>query len=195
MSFTGFRLCITSADALLALALAVSVYCSPVVAANDTIEITVRVRDEAAIPKRIRMLAEKEAGSILEKAGVHVVWVDCVRPAPDSWYCPGGGPLTFGLWMQVAAPARVHSNCLGFAFIGASGEPHATIIYSRILGAAHDTGVDSSSVLGVAIAHELGHLLLQSTEHGTDLMAPRWGFHELVEQASSACSSRARRRN
>src|SRR6185312_411045 len=118
MSFTGFRLCITSADALLALALAVSVYCSPVVAANDTIEITVRVRDEAAIPKRIRMLAEKEAGSILEKAGVHVVWVDCVRPAPDSWYCPGGGPLTFGLWMQVAAPTRVHRNCLGFALIG-----------------------------------------------------------------------------
>lgn len=74
--------------------------------------------------------------------------------------------------MQVAAPARVHSNCLGFALIGAPGEPHATIIYSRILGLAHDTGVDNSFVLGIAIAHEVGHLLLQSTEHSTDLMAP-----------------------
>ncbi|MGH9615076.1 MAG: hypothetical protein ACRD4P_18595, partial [Bryobacteraceae bacterium] len=79
-------------------------------AANNAIEITVRVRDDAAIPKWIRTSAQNEAGSILEKAGIHVVWVSCVQSGPDSWDCPGGGRLTFGLWMRFAPPPQVADN-------------------------------------------------------------------------------------
>lgn len=56
----------------------------------------------------------------------------------------------------------------------------ATIYADRVVGMARAAGVAFARLLGYAIAHELGHLLLASPAHATDgLMRPNWLDREL----------------
>jgi len=50
---------------------------------------------------------------------------------------------------------------------------------------AESSGVPAGILLGHAMAHELGHLLLQSMEHSrTGIMRSRWGKEELLRAES-----------
>jgi hypothetical protein len=56
----------------------------------------------------------------------------------------------------------------------------ATIYIDRVEWLAHEAGGDSRALLGRAIAHELGHLLLASTSHGPiGLMRALWSQDEV----------------
>jgi hypothetical protein len=56
----------------------------------------------------------------------------------------------------------------------------ATIYFDRVQWLAHESGTDSRVLLGRAIAHELGHLLLASTAHGAaGLMRALWSGEEI----------------
>ena len=56
----------------------------------------------------------------------------------------------------------------------------ATIYIDRVEWLAHEAGADSRALLGRAIAHELGHLLLATTTHGpAGLMRAFWSQDEV----------------
>ena len=56
----------------------------------------------------------------------------------------------------------------------------ATIYVDRIEWLAHQAGADRRALLGRAIAHELGHLLLATTTHGpVGLMRAYWSREEV----------------
>src|SRR6185437_3237511 len=183
MTFTGFHSKIAQTGALFGLALVIQAYCGSLKPAGDPIRITVRVRDMAHIRPRILARAEENAGSVFKKAGVKIFWADCSASAtPGHWDCPGEeNVLTLGLWMLDSAPQGVAQHCLGFALMGIPGEPHALIIYPRTVDTAHGVDVEVETVLGVAMAHELGHLLFQ--RHGQGIMAGHWGPTELRRAA------------
>ena len=62
----------------------------------------------------------------------------------------------------------------------------ATIYFDRVLWLAHQAGADSRVLLGSAIAHELGHLLLATTSHGpAGLMRALWSQDEVRRGHSS----------
>jgi hypothetical protein len=56
----------------------------------------------------------------------------------------------------------------------------ATIYLDRVLRLAEQTGADRIALLGHAIAHELGHLLMASNVHGPiGLMRAFWSVDEV----------------
>jgi hypothetical protein len=56
----------------------------------------------------------------------------------------------------------------------------ATVYLDRVNWMAQQTGVDARALLGRAIAHELGHLLMATGAHGSNgLMRPVWSESEI----------------
>jgi hypothetical protein len=56
----------------------------------------------------------------------------------------------------------------------------ATVYPDRVARIAARAGIDPHHLLGLAVAHEIGHLLLGSAEHSADgLMRERWSLIEL----------------
>ena len=71
---------------------------------------------------------------------------------------------------------------LGFAPVDASGRPTvvATVYDDVVRRVANRTGLEEHALLGRAIAHEIGHLLLRAPGHGrSGLMRPLWTDAEL----------------
>ncbi len=133
--------------------------------------------------------ARKEAEGIFRKAHISVRWMDCEVPNRR-----GGAtctePLVAGrdLMMRLLdrgdnqrenAPRAVG---LGESLVDRerSSGVLMTLDLSAIRGVAADTAVDIPTLLGRAIAHEIGHLLLGSSSHPRDgLMRALWSQEEL----------------
>jgi hypothetical protein len=139
--------------------------------------LTVRVYDGTAMPATTRAKALAVAASTLADAGLDTLWRHC-DPAGGGHRCdsaPSSDELLVRLVSrETAASTRV---TLGEALIDrATGSGQlATIYVDRVRTRARATSADIAQLLGRAIAHELGHLLLSTASHGTDgLMRAMW---------------------
>jgi hypothetical protein len=129
--------------------------------------------------------AEREAFKILGDAGVQVVWVDCLEkfPAIESKEpCQRGwSAQTPGVRLLSGHVTSMYEDReFGFAAIPVL----ATVNYERIaLWYARNDAPDVLPVmLGCAIAHELGHLLLRDPGHSTTgIMQPQLGNDQIHE--------------
>ena len=73
---------------------------------------------------------------------------------------------------------------LGFAAVDPAGQGNvmATIYYDRVLHVARRAGLGVSDLLGRAMAHEIGHLLLRVPGHNrSGLMRAVWTDAELAQ--------------
>src|SRR5439155_23282002 len=72
---------------------------------------------------------------------------------------------------------------LGFSLVNAAdgSAPYLATVYADLTAdVARRAGVDSRELLGRAMAHEIGHLLLGTNEHAaTGLMRAAWSRAEL----------------
>jgi hypothetical protein len=158
-------------------------------------EVIVRVYDGTGAAPDARRRALEIAGSIVSGASVEVVWRTCTGSArhasahsrPD----PCSSPLAAGeLALRIASSGDVFDNDrttvpLGEALIDtrARAGVFATVYADRVNWMAGQTGVDPHELLGRAIAHELGHLLMATSAHGTKgLMRPVWSPSEVRRQ-------------
>ena len=77
-------------------------------------------------------------------------------------------------------PLTSHPNALGFALPEATFGPHVSIHYDRVYALAKLIHAARSAILGAAIAHEIGHVLLGPAKHSTNgLMKARWSGEDL----------------
>lgn len=143
--------------------------------------ITVRVVNLAKIPRRTVEDAESSAGAIFRAAGLGVIWVDC----DASNACDGQvGPAEFWLQLLDKRPPKLSENVLGFALL--TNQPrndggYAAVTWQSVRDVVECLNVDTVPVLGAAIAHELGHLLLGPRAHSRDgVMASHFSRRELV---------------
>lgn len=157
-------------------------------------EVAVRVYDTTGLPAAMRTRALATADGTLEPTGALVAWHICSGSAAPS--ACSTVPQPRGLIVRIlhAPPAaagganlaRLHSSAglpLGDAFldVGQSVGVLATIYLDRVTRFAQDAGADPGTLLGYAIAHELGHLLMASNAHGSrGLMRSRWSSQELT---------------
>jgi hypothetical protein len=157
-----------------------------VAAAAPDIAITVRVYDYAQASSTILALAEREAGRIFGDAGLKVEWLDCTPEhslsVPQD-LCQKAIEAEDVRLRIVLAPARnfLHDNVFGFAVRPAL----ATVYYKSALDfAKNDEGeFEFPIVLGCAMAHEIGHLLLGSNRHSVSgVMRAQWE-REHIRQA------------
>ena len=180
------RLGLVGVSALMALvSLPVESTASATTAAED-IAITIRVYDYAQASPTILALAEREAGRIFGEAGLKVVWLDCAPQhtlsVPQD-LCQKAIEAEDVRLRILLAPVRnfLQDNVFGFAVSPAL----ATVYYESALDfAKNDEGeFEFPIVLGCAIAHEIGHLLLGSKAHSVSgVMRAQWE-REHIRQA------------
>ncbi len=132
---------------------------------RETISITVRLRNDAGISESVIGLARAAAVKVFSAAGVQLIFV---ARAPH---------LTIVL-LSADGGRRMHqvAEAMGYApSSGGQGGRIAYVLSDRVEQLSHTRGTDMAAVLGVAVAHELGHLLLPSHVHTTDgLMRKDW---------------------
>ena len=145
--------------------------------------ITVRAYNTAGVSSRELAQAVMAAGDLLQSIGVDVLWRECgihsVRSPHDEDRCDD--PLTGDELMVrvVRAPRRGLRDIdeLGFSYVDASRKTGtlATVFADRVHLLASQVDTLPGVLLGRAMAHEIGHLLLGTTEHSRDgLMRPHW---------------------
>jgi hypothetical protein len=125
----------------------------------------------------------------MSRAGLQTEWVDCGGSAPQSGQDARCQPLLDSLTLCVRivsdTSAAVPNDVLGFASLQPSQQGvYATVFYSRVAAASAEFGVDAYHVLGCAMAHEIGHLLLGSQSHTTrGLMRAHWSREDFRNAA------------
>ena len=156
----------------------------------DPISIAVRVYDGAGIGSVHRAAAIAVADTILSAAFIDVEWrtcdVDARRAAGPCAVPLGKREFALRLIGGMAAPDANGQLALGYSLIDTRTRAGslATIHPDRVAWLADAAGFDVRTLLGRAIAHEIGHLLLGSNDHrGTGIMRAVWSREALQRNA------------
>jgi hypothetical protein len=175
----------------LALALgALAIQCSGLIAESqqattNTSRLIVHVYDLANVNKLTMNTALDEASGILATTGVRIVWetggsdsreartldmsADKIKDdqAPDE-----RGYIV--LRIVPRSPTTCLPGAIGFALPSARQGVHVTLFYDRIEGLAEKVSPGIAKILGNAMAHELGHVLLGPAHSRDGLMKAVW---------------------
>lgn len=143
----------------------------------------VRIYDQAGVPKAALAAATVETGRLFRAAGVRISWQ---QPAME-WPKDVGTDMTAAAFRQPndrpylvirltrRTPATTAPGALGYSLPFAHRGAHVVIFYDRIEVLTRSGNLPESVVLGHAMAHELGHVLLGSSEHTSGgLMQASW---------------------
>jgi hypothetical protein len=158
-----------------------------------------RIYDTASGDVAKRAAAIRTAAAIVEAAGIDAEWHDCSRDGADypcrsvrrkgdlivrimPTFVPGVGSAPGTI------PTRLALDGSDLQLGSAAVDPHtrtgvmATIYHDRVQTVAQRAGLDYNRLLGRAIAHEIGHLVLRSSGHrASGLMRAVWTDEELAE--------------
>ena len=147
--------------------------------------LAVRTYDAAGVPPRELDRALQTARTVLAAAGVEPIW----RPCHASLCVGAPKPHGHGLEPAREVVLRIVDasdasapGSLGFAAVDIVERAGtlATVYEDRVDALASDARVDRGELLGLAIAHEIGHLLLGTAEHARHgLMRATWTSAEL----------------
>jgi hypothetical protein len=158
--------------------------CAPPVtdgAVTGWTDVVVRVYDANGVIPGTNRAALEYARKTLEAASIDVIWRMCATPRVcNAPMAPGELAIRI---VRSPEPRRYDGWLpLGDAML----EPRsgtgvlATIYMDRVERLAREAGTDGRLLLGRTIAHELGHLLLATTNHGpVGLMRAFWSHEEV----------------
>ena len=149
--------------------------------------LTVRLYNLANVPSGTLERASAVTGELLAEAGVRVIWetgssdslegrLTVMIPANT----PGGSDRRGYVVVRVekGRPEGPSGADLGYALPFAREGVHATVYFDRVerLYFSSTAVPGIRALLGAAMAHEIGHVLLGSTEHSAHgIMKARWG--------------------
>lgn len=159
----------------------------------------IRVYDTAAVDSAARAAAIHTAAGLLADAGIDTDWHDCTVGGAH-FPCVnirGAGDLVVRIAPTFVAGTKMPDGSistrqtpsdpdlqLGFASFDGRTRTGvlATIFRDRVRAVAHRANVEYSELLGRAVAHEVGHLMLRASGHGlTGLMRAIWTDAEMTE--------------
>jgi hypothetical protein len=162
----------------------------PAKAIETSLKINVCVYNLASVPGDTLAQAEREASKIFGRTGLQLTWSD--YPLDDREEVENGqtcgapfGPADVRLRLlthRLTELRGTHPRSLGLALpcADAEGGCFVNVFYQRAEELARDGDLGLPKLLGHAIAHEIGHLLLGSTAHSAiGLMRAKWGPKDL----------------
>jgi hypothetical protein len=155
-------------------------------ASKSEAAVTIRTYNYAAVPAEHLDAAKSEAAHIFKKARITLEWIEC--------RVPGGAtgaactePLLAGrdLMLRLVDRAPAHSErivALGESML--DGEQRGGVLMTvdlfPVRAIARRMSTSIATLLGRAVSHEIGHLLLGSAEHPRlGLMRALWSHEEL----------------
>jgi hypothetical protein len=157
--------------------------------------IVIRSYNNAGVPVEDLAAARLHTEAVLQQAGLNIVWADCwagerSQTADEDPRCqePVGGDIVLRL-QQTRETDRSKFVSMGFSLVKTEGAtPFLSTVYvDRAKSVARVAGTDPRRVLGLAIAHEIGHVLLNSNTHSTaGLMRADWSRSELRREDKAA---------
>jgi len=156
--------------------------------------IFIRSYNNFGVPAADLAAARQEAQAVLQQAGVNLVWADCwiadrqPASAPARCQAPVGGDIVLRL-QKTGEAGRLRFVSMGFSLVGTAGATPflATVYVDRVQSVARGAGIDARRVLGLAIAHEIGHVLLNNNTHApSGLMRADWSRNELRRQDAAS---------
>jgi len=139
--------------------------------------LVVRTYDSAGVSGRVFDHARQSAGVTLAATGIDPIWRPChatgcvSKPKPQEV-----------IIRLVKATSSSERGSLGFAAVDVVQHAGtlATIYVDRVEALAAQAGVDAGELLGRAMAHEIGHLILGTIDHAPfGLMRATWRADEL----------------
>lgn len=158
------------------------------------VTIVIRSYNNAGVPAADLAAARAHTEAVLQQAGLNIVWADCwtggPREADAGARCqePVGGDIVLRL-QKTRETDRSKFVSMGFSLVKTEGAaPFLSTVYvDRAESVARVAGTDPRRVLGLAIAHEIGHVLLNSNTHSTaGLMRADWSSAELRRKDEAA---------
>ena len=145
--------------------------------ADPGVRLVVGVLNYAGVPRETLDLAQAEASTICEEAGVSIEWWEPPRSASTDADRPAIKAASFFVKLlpdSMFPPEPQSSNAWGCA-IGIQ----AFVFADRIQQASGTTSISFPKTLGHIMAHELGHVLLGKESHALgSIMSPTWGEWE-----------------
>jgi len=158
---------------------------------EDTI--TLLVCNSAAIDERTLVEAEKVASRVFDRAGVTLSWHACGgagQPVSDLACASADDPriIIVRLVKRILNGSRLTDDCtLGYA----AGQM-ATVSYGRAQEISNAEIENVECLLGYALAHELGHVLMPGRPHTADgIMRADWDIVDLSRISQGSLSFRA----
>jgi hypothetical protein len=149
----------------------------------------VLVSDYAQVPRGVLAGAIRQTTRIFHEASIETVWANCTAPAQEARV----DAACFQPLRPTYLVLRIHprfqdangvfrDTTLGFSLLAAERgrSAHASVFYDYVEDLARNGDASRDQILGHAIAHEFGHLLLGTMGHSpTGLMRARWGRADL----------------
>ena len=155
--------------------------------------LVIRTYNQYGISRENLRVAWDSAEAVLKDAGIDVTWFDCAQKSgnngepigepPNCRQTPSSNEVF--LRIQAKGPAGGTRNVsMGSSLVSRRPEGYApllsTVFADVVAFVARDAGVDARRLLGYAIAHEIGHLLLNTPRHSdSGLMRALWSRFEL----------------
>jgi hypothetical protein len=133
-------------------------------------DVVLHVTNYAEVPAGQFADARRAVVAVYANIGVHVVWAGGVAAS-----APADGALHLDVVLLNAAMAK-RQQPNADAFGQASHETKRAYIFcERVLAHAQSTGSDPGRMLGLVLAHEIGHMLLRGHSHtAVGLMRADW---------------------
>jgi hypothetical protein len=173
-------------------------HCAAAISSDTAPTITIHVRNYAKVDSQTLSQAERVASGIFRKAGVETRWADMVLTVENdtidsagrSTFAPGDVQLAicpdfmanrFNLPEDVMglAPGTGLNRGAIYVFDGKATALTWMIVTSNSRREV-SWFITKGQVLGHAIAHELGHVLLNQQGHSpVGIMRGRWGYAEM----------------
>ena len=159
-------------------------------AAEPPVTMAVRTYNYFGVPARDLEAARTQATAILREAGIDVSWLDCNVPNEAPQCNQPVGSTDVILRIGAAHETSGHQfTSMGFSLVNLSDgkAPYLSTIYADLVASvARGAGIDASELLGRAIAHEIGHLMLGTNQHAASgLMRALWSRAELRRSNAS----------
>jgi hypothetical protein len=143
--------------------------------------LTVVVRDLTDTDPAVRKTASAETSRILNNAGIELRWIDAIGSGEPN-LPPGTTSYVTVVIADQAPNGWTTPDAMGFAPARTGPYTRAYVFCSLIRAYLQKFSIPNKSafgiVLGHAIAHELGHLIIPGDAHSDGIMRPYWAYRE-----------------
>jgi len=143
--------------------------------------VTVRYYNMAGIAEKALQDAIQTARQSFASARIPVRWLHCTHGGSGCTGHSGTPSRMFELRVTSETQnAEFGTTTMGVALlVPAGGSTHAKVSMSRVARFAKRVDLPVSRVLGYAIAHEVGHLLMERGQHSNfGIMRGHWAVEE-----------------
>jgi hypothetical protein len=145
------------------------------------LRVRVAIHDSASVPIDVLETARNRAVAAFDKAGVDVEWE---APESGTGPCSSNDDLSFCIQVLLrprnpqSAPGLL--RIMGMALAADERRAVLSLYFDAVTDVARRYGSPRGEVLGLALAHEMGHVLLPPPSHSSSgIMQPSWEGDDL----------------